>query len=60
MPLPPEGVASRRGGKEESYEDHQEQEELMQQTMDALDLLLKEILNKDMSADGLDTVFKVR
>lgn len=52
--MPPRGK-----GKEESYSDILETEVLMQATFDAMHDLLKEILNKEMTPLGLDTIFKV-
>ncbi len=56
VPLPAEGL---RKGKEETYEDILETEALMQLTEESLKELLTEILVKDPTPDGLDSVFKV-
>jgi hypothetical protein len=57
-PLPPGGLAVKKG-KEESYDKTLEAEVLLQATIDALHDLLKEMLIKDLSPNGLNTVFKV-
>lgn len=57
IPLPPGGV---KKGKEETYEDHLESETFMQLTQEALHDLMCQIILKDPTPDGLDSVFKVR
>ena len=56
VPLPAEGL---RKGKEETYEDILEMEALMQLTGESLKELFTEILVKDPTPDGLDSIFKV-
>lgn len=56
--LPPDGG----GGnwlKEETYKEHMEHEQLMKLTMTALADLLKQILCKDCTPEGLEVIFKV-
>ncbi|KAI0215332.1 Maestro heat-like repeat-containing protein family member 1 [Lamellibrachia satsuma] len=55
--LPPDGG----GGnwlKEETYKEHMEHEQLMKLTMTALADLLKQILCKDCTPEGLEVIFK--
>ena len=59
FPLPPNGVNPKKG-KEETYQESVETEGLMRATFDALYTMLREILNKDPSPAGLESVFKVR
>ena len=57
IPLPPGGV---KKGKDETYEDHLESESFMKITQDALQDVMCQIILKDPTPDGLDSVFKVR
>ncbi len=57
VPLPPGGV---KKGKDDTYEDHLESEAMMQVTQDALQDLLGEVVSKNPTPDGLDSVVKVR
>lgn len=57
-PLPPDGLPAKKN-KEESYEKTLEIEVLMQATFEALHDLLKEMLLKDLTPNGLNTIFKV-
>ncbi|CAG2234423.1 unnamed protein product [Mytilus edulis] len=57
-PLPPNGLPVSKKGKEESYDKTLEAEVLMSATFDALHDLLKEILLKDLTPNGLNTIFK--
>ena len=56
VPLPPGGV---KKGKDETYEDHLESEAVMKITQEALQDVLSQIILKDPTPDGLDSVFKV-
>ncbi|XP_052059790.1 maestro heat-like repeat-containing protein family member 1 isoform X2 [Mytilus californianus] len=57
-PLPPGGLPVSKKAKEESYDKTLEAEVLMSATFDALHDLLKEILLKDLTPNGLNTIFK--
>ncbi|XP_041376876.1 maestro heat-like repeat-containing protein family member 1 [Gigantopelta aegis] len=57
FPLPPNGVNPKKG-KEETYQESVEMEALMATTFDALFDMLKEILKKDLSPAGLESIFK--
>ena len=54
--LPPGGV---KKDKDETYEDHLESESFMKITQDALQDVMCQIVTKDPTPDGLDSVFKV-
>ena len=54
--LPPGGV---KKGKDETYEDHLESEAVMKITQEALQDVMCQIILKDPTPDGLDSVFKV-
>jgi len=58
FPLPTEGGASPKKGKGDNL-DPLEMEVLMEATVEALDELLIEILTKDCTPDGLDSIIKV-
>ncbi len=56
VPLPPGGV---KKGKDETYEDHLESEAAMKATEEAIQDLLSQIILKDPTPHGLESVFKV-
>lgn len=58
FPLPVDGVSARKN-KEEAYKDLLEAEVLMEATMEALHDLIKELLIKNVSPGGLDSIYKV-
>lgn len=55
--LPQDGCAPRKG-KEETYEELVEAGEFLKSTIDAMNNLLKEVLYKNLTAKGLDSIFK--
>lgn len=55
-PLPKEGGGVAKKGKEET---EVEFEVLLESSVEALHDLLKELLKKDLTTDGLDSIFKV-
>lgn len=55
-PLPKDGGGVAKKGKEEA---EMEVEVLLESTVEALHDLLKELLKKDLTTDGLDSIFKV-
>ncbi|KAK6184716.1 hypothetical protein SNE40_007128 [Patella caerulea] len=55
--LPPDGVSPRKS-KDDIYDDMLEAEVLLQTTFEALNEILKEIINKDPTPMGLESVFK--
>lgn len=55
-PLPKEGGGVAKKGKEEM---ELEFEVLLESSVEALHDLLKELLKKDLTTDGLDSIFKV-
>ena len=57
--LPQDGCAPRKG-KEETYEEVVEAGQYLKSTINAMNELLKEILYKNLTAKGLDCIFKVR
>ncbi|ESO87809.1 hypothetical protein LOTGIDRAFT_234834 [Lottia gigantea] len=55
--LPPDGVSVKKG-KEDVYDEMLEAEVLLSTTFDALHEVLKEIINKDPTPMGLESIFK--
>lgn len=58
FPLPPDGIGIKKG-KEETYDRILEIEILLEATFEAFHDLLREILRKDLSPNGIDSIFKV-
>ena len=56
VPLPVDGV---KKGKSETYEQQVAQEKLTQTTLQSLDNLLQQLLVKDFSSNGLNSIVKV-
>ncbi|KAL5022847.1 hypothetical protein ScPMuIL_002002 [Solemya velum] len=57
FPLPPDGIGIKKG-KEETYDRILEIEILLEATFEAFHDLLQEILRKDLSPNGIDSIFK--
>ncbi|XP_064611998.1 maestro heat-like repeat-containing protein family member 1 [Liolophura sinensis] len=57
FPLPPDGVSAKKN-KEEAYKDMLDAEVLMNATMEALHDLIKELLIKNVSPGGMDSIYK--
>ena len=56
-PLPKEGAPVKKGKEDPNHQ--LEVEVLLEATFEALHDLLQEVINKDLSPGGLDSIFKV-